>query len=209
MGIVATMIALVLSLLIASAKNSYDTQSTEIEQLATNIVQLDRILVLYGPETNNARVVLRQAVTAARDRIWPKDKDPSGNLDPSVGRGYVETFIDMMEHLSPSTDTQRRAQSSALQIVGALSHTRMLMFEQIGGSISGPLLVVLISWVSVLFLGFGLFARVHVVIVGALIIGSLSVASAVFLILELSEPYAGFMRVSDAAVQSALVQLSR
>jgi hypothetical protein len=93
-------------------------------------------------------------------------------------------------------------------MVGALSHARMLMFEQSSGSISRPLLFVLISWISVLFLGFGLFARVHIVIVGALIIGALSVASAVFLILELSQPYAGFMRVSDAAVQAALVQMS-
>jgi hypothetical protein len=208
MGIVATMVALVLSLLIASAKSSYDTQSTELEQLGTNVVQLDQLLVLYGPETKDARAVLRQAIAAAHDRIWPEDKHLSGNLDTSMGQGYIRTFVDMVEHLSPTTDAQRRAQSSALQMVGSLTHARMLMFEQSAGSISWPLLVVLISWVSVLFAGFGLFARVHAVVVGALIIGALSVASAIFLILELSEPYAGFMRISDAAFQAALVQMS-
>jgi hypothetical protein len=209
MGIVATMIALVLSLLIASAKSYYDTQSTEIEQLAANVVELDRVLVLYGPETAAARIVLRQAITAAHDRVWPSDSITSANLDPSTGRGNVQTFIDMIERLTPTNDAQRRAQAEAFQVVGALSHTRMLMFEQAGGSISWPLLVVLISWVSVLFAGFGLFARVHAVIVGALIIGALSVASAVFLILEFSQPYAGFMRVSDTAIRAALVQMNQ
>ncbi len=208
MGIVATMVALVLSLLIASAKTSYDTQATEIEQLAAGSVQLDRILAIYGSEANPARTVLRQAITAAHDRVWPADTVTPANLDPAVGQAYFRTFVAMIESLSPVNDAQRRAQSEAFQTAGQLSHARMLMFEQSAGSVSWPLLVVLISWVSVLFAGFGLFARVHVVIIGALFIGALSVASAVFLILELSQPYAGFMRVSDHAIRAALVQMS-
>jgi hypothetical protein len=113
-----------------------------------------------------------------------------------------------MENLSPATDTQRHAQSTALQLVAGLSHTRMLMFEQIDGTTSWPLLVVLIFWVSVLFLGFGLFARFQVIVAGTLFIGSLSVASAVFLMLELSQPYQGLLRIPDTPVQAALGQIS-
>jgi hypothetical protein len=209
MGIVATMTALVLSLLIASAKGSYDTQSTDTQEIAAAVVQLDQALALYGPETAIARKELRQAVTDARDRIWPDDENRSANLDPSVSRDAVQAFYNMLENLSPATDVQRHAQSTALQLMASLSRTRMLMYEQSDGTISRPLLVVLIFWVSVLFLGFGLFARFHVIVAGSLFIGALSVASAVFLILELSRPYAGLLRIPDTAVQAALAQLGR
>jgi hypothetical protein len=209
MGIIATMSALVLSLLIASAKSSYDMQSSEIQQLSANVVQLDRALALYGTDAADARKVLRQAVIAAHDRIWPGADRRSVNLDPAAGRGDVQAFFNIMERLTPATDIQRHAQSTALQLVSGLTHTRMLMFEQIDSTISWPLLVVLIFWVSVLFLGFGLFARLQIIVTGTLFIGALSVASAVFLMLELSEPYHGLLQVSDSPVQAALGQISR
>jgi hypothetical protein len=209
MSIVATIAALVLGLLIASAKNSYDTQIAEMEQLATNIVQLDRILILYGPETRGARALLKQTVTATHDRIWPTVGYRTATLDPSVSEDGANIFYDMVTNLSPTTDAQRRAQSAALQLTISLTQTRMLMFEQTGGSISWPLLAVLISWISVLFLGFGLLARLHVTIAVTMIVGALSVASAIFLMLELSQPYQGFMRVSDLPLQTALARIGR
>lgn len=208
MGIIATMAALVLSLLIASSKSSYDMQATEMQQLATNIVQLDGILTLYGPEARDARVFLKRAVSAAHDRIWPPEVNQGGGLDPSASLGDVHSFYDMVERLSPANDSQRRAQAAALQVVGEVTHARMLMYVQLGGSFSWPLLVVLVSWISVLFLGFGLFARVHIISIGALTVGGLSVASAIFLILELSQPYQGLLRISDASVLHALAQMN-
>jgi hypothetical protein len=210
MGVIATMVALVLGLLIASAKSTYDVQSAEIEKLAADIVQLDRILMVYGPDTRDARNLLRQSVAAAHDRIWPADDyHQAANLDPSVSRRDVMTFYGMVENLSPTTDSQRHAQSTALALVGGLAQTRLLMFEQISGSVSLPLLVVLISWISVLFVGFGLFARAHITIAATILVGALSVASAVFLILELSQPYQGFMRIPDTSVRLALEQIAK
>ena len=209
MGIVATMSALVLGLLIASAKNSYDTQATEMQQLAAHVVQLDRVLTLYGPETQRARHLLRQAVAVAHDRIWPPDDRQSATLDPSVSQDDANALYDTIESLSPTTEAQRRAQSAALQMGGELANTRMLMFEQVNGSFSWPLLVVLISWISVLFLGFGLLARFHIVIAVTLIVGALSVASAIFLMLELSQPYQGLMRIPDTALRAALAHMGQ
>jgi hypothetical protein len=210
MGVIATMVALVLGLLIASAKSTYDVQSTEIQKLAADIVQLDRILMVYGPETRDARNLLRQAVSEAHDRIWPvEDHHQAADLDPSVSRRDVIAFDGLVENLSPTTDGQRHAQGAALALVGGLSQTRILMFEQISGSVSLPLLVVLISWISVLFVGFGLFARAHITIAVTILVGALSVASAVFLILELSQPYQGFMRIPDTSVQVALEQIAK
>lgn len=209
MGLIATMAALVLGLLIASAKNSYDTQAAEMQQVAANIVQLDRMLVLYGPETREARDILRQAVTAVHERVWPASDSQPASLDPSLNRDKADAFYEKLENLSPKTEAQRHTQNAALQLGTSLAQTRMLMFEQLGGSVAWPLLMVLVFWVSVLFLGFGLFARFHITIAVALVVGALSVASAVLLILELNQPYQGLMRISDASLRSALAHMDQ
>ena len=149
MGLIATMAALVLGLLIASAKASYDTQATEMQQLGAQIVQMDRMLVLYGPETREIRDSLRQALIDAHDWIWPSDKAQAGNIDPAISRVQADLFYDKLARLSPKTEAQTRAQNTALELAGGLAHTRILMFEQIGGSVAWPLLTVLV------FLGIG------------------------------------------------------
>lgn len=209
MGLIATTAALVLGLLIASAKNSYDTQTTELQQVSATIVQLDRTLALYGPETQDAREGLKRTVTVAIQRVWPADGGQPANLQPSLTREPADAFYGKLRDLSPKTDAQRHAQNSALQLAANLAQTRILMFEQLGGSVSWPLLIILVLWLSVLFLGFGLFARFHITITVTLIIGALSVASAVFLILELSQPYQGLMRIPDTSLRSALAQIDR
>ena len=209
MGLIATMAALVLGLLIASAKSSYDTQAAELQQMSADVAQLDRMLVLYGPETRDIRDILRQTVTVAHQRIWPPEGSQPPNLDPSLGRGQVDAFFAKLQNLAPKTDTQSRTQNAAWQLAASLTQIRMLMYEQLGGSVSWPLLVVLIFWVSVLFTGFGLFARFNVTIIVAFIVGALSVAGAIFLILELNQPYAGLIRLSDAPILSALASMDR
>jgi hypothetical protein len=209
MGLIATLAALVLGLLIASAKTSYDTQAAEMQQLAASIMQLDRMLVLYGPETREARDALKQAVTEVHQTIWPASNSQRANLDPSLNRNQADIFYEKLESLSPKTEAQRNAQNAALQLGTTLAQTRMLMFEQVNGSIAWPFLMILVFWVSVLFLGFGLFARFHITIAVALIVGALSVSSAVFLILELNTPYQGMMQLSDAAFRNALSHIDR
>ena len=209
MGLIATMAALVLGLLIASAKGSYDTQTTEIQQIAANLVQLDRMLDLYGPEARDTRDSLKQTVFVGLQRIWPAETGQRVDLALSGTRGQADAFYAQLQNLTPRNDSQRRAYDAALQLAANLGQLRVLMFEQSGGSVSWPLLTVLVFWVSVLFLGFGLFTRFHVTIAVALIVGALSVASAVFLILELSQPFEGLMRVSDLPLRSALAQMGR
>jgi hypothetical protein len=209
MGLIATMAALVLGLLIASAKSSYDMQATEIQQVATDIVQLDRMLALYGPETRETRVVLRQMVLTAYQQVWPADDRQPANLDPSITQGQVNTLYEALQNLSPKTDAQHRIQDMALQLGAGVSHVRTLMFEQLGASFSWPLLLVLVFWVSMLFLGFGMFARFNITVTAALFVGALSVACAIFLILELNQPYAGLMRVSSAPIRGALARMAQ
>jgi hypothetical protein len=111
--------------------------------------------------------------------------------------------------LSPTTDTQRFIQKRALEIGGELRHTRALMLEQANSSIAWPFLAVLVYWISMLFVGFGLFARTNATVILALVIEALSVSSAIFLILELNRPYLGLMHISDAPLRNALAQIGR
>jgi hypothetical protein len=209
MGIIATMSALVLGLLIASAKGEYDAQKNDMRQLSANIVQLDRLLASYGPEAREARAELRTNLIAVHRRIWPESETQSADLDPAASRGQANEFYETVQNLSPNTDSQHRVQEAALQLTSSIFQTRMLMFEQLGGAVSWPLLAVLISWVTMLFLGFGMFARPHATMVVTLVIGAFSVASAVFLIIELSQPYQGFMRIPDTAFRSAMALITQ
>ena len=207
MGLIGTMAALVLGLLIASAKSSYDTQSGELVQLAAQIVQLDRILSAYGPEATEARAQFRSAVEVAVDRIWPSDRPGSANLALPGNANVPTTSYAMIANLEPRTAVQRVAQSRALEIAIDLSKTRVLMYEQSGSSISWPFLVVLVFWLLILFMGFGLFAPTNTTVIVTLLVGALSVSGAIFLILELDEPYVGLMHLSSAPLRNALAQI--
>jgi Protein of unknown function (DUF4239) len=209
MGLIATMAALVLSLLIASAHSSYDTQESEVRQLAVHLGLLDRILAHYGPEAADARTVLREVVVADVARIWPDDGAGTANMPAPEIRVRGEDVFSMVAKLSPRTDEQRFAQGRALQLLTDMANTRRLMSEQAGGSLSWPFFVVLVFWLVVLFLGFGLFARFNATVYAAYFVGAVSVAGAIFLILEMNRPYSGLMKISSAPMRNALEQVGK
>jgi hypothetical protein len=203
MGLIATMAALVLGLLIASANSSYETQSSELQQVSAAIVELDGILAQYGSEANDSRHRLRVAVLAAANKIWSKDGVQFDKLTPVANHPEAAAFYESIAKLSPTTDTQRFIQKRAPEISGELRHARALMLEQANSSIAWPFLAVLVYWISMLFVGFGLFARTNAAVILALVIGALSVSRAIFLILELNRPYLGLMHISDAPLRNA------
>ena len=206
MALVGTMSALVLGLLVASAKSSYDTQSTELTGMSSDAVLLDRVLAHYGPEAMEARSQLRSAVSSFIDESW--SKGPAGSaLEPPGLQG--ETLYDQVEDLSPKDDTQRSIKAEALSLVLALGHTRWLIYEQRLGSVSVPLLVILIFWLTITFVSFGLFAPTNATVVVSLFASALSVSGAVFLILAMYTPYSGIIQISSEPLRVALSQLGR
>ena len=209
MGLIATMSALVLSLLIASANSSYDRQSSELKVLSANVLLLDRTLKFYGPGAKEARDGLRDAIRQTHDRIWSPDGVRPENLDSRATRNSVNASIEQLLRLSPKTDAERMMQSRAVQESESITQSRLAMFEQLGSSISWPFLTVLVFWICVLFVGFGLFARFNPTVTVALVVGALSVAGAIFLILELSEPYRGLMRISDEPLRNVIGQIDQ
>lgn len=206
MGVIGTMAALVLGLLIASAKSSYDAQNSAVTQMAANFMLLDRVLAHYGPETKEARDLLRPTVAGVLDRIWPEDNQRSAALAPS---GRAEEFFDKIEELAPRTDSQRSLRDRALQIGTDIGHTHWLMFEQAGASIPTPFLVVLVMWLTIIFASFGLFAPRNATVIATQFVCALSVSAAIFLILELEQPFEGLLQISSAPLQNASAHLGQ
>lgn len=208
MGLVATMTALVLGLLVASTKASYDTEKGEITQIAATIIYLDRILVRYGPESGPARQMLRHTVENAIIRIWPDAKLKSAHARPDPSMSWSEALPVAIQDLTPQNDAQRAAKSEAARIAGDLGQLRWLLFEQMETSVSIPMLVVVVCWLAILFFSFALFAPVNGTAIGALVVAAASVAGAIFLILELDHPFDGFIRISSQPLQSSLAELA-
>jgi hypothetical protein len=206
MGLIATMAALVLGLLIASAKSSFDTQNAELTDMSSKIVLLDRILAHYGPDAKEARDALRSSVVGALDSLSAKSfavPSQSG----SVPNG--EVLYDKIQGLSPKDDAQRSMQAQALSIMVGVGQTRWLLAAQKGNSVSVPMLVVLVAWLTIIFISFGLFAPRNATVVASLLVSALSVSGAVFLILEMYSPYAGMIHVSGAPLRAALAHLGQ
>jgi len=207
MGLLATMAALVLGLLIGSAKGSYDTQSNEVTQLAANVALLDRALAHYGPEAKDSRDLLRRSVARMVDQMWPKSGSEAAELNPAATG--AEGLYDKIQALSPQSEVQRSLRAEALRIATDVGRTRSLLFAQAGRSIPLPFLLILVFWVAVIFVSFGLFAPFNTTVVTALFVGALSVSGAIFLILELDQPFQGLIQISSASLRSILANLGQ
>ena len=205
-GIIGTMAALVLGLLVASARGSYDAQSDEMMDFSSRIVLLDRVLAHYGPEAKDARDLLRDVVARMVDRMWVERSGYSESKRIVTGG---EVMYDKIQELSPRDEAQRLLKTQALNLVLALSQTRWLMFEQRGRSISVPLLMMLVFWLTINFVSFGLFAPRNGTVITTLLLCAVAVSGAIFLILEMYEPYTGLIHISSEPLRSALEQLGR
>jgi hypothetical protein len=209
MGLIATMAALVLGLLTASAKSSFDTLDSEIKQGAANVVLLDRVLAQYGPETNETRDLLRQTVAYRLAQTWPDDASRSTRVEAPQTTPSVEGLQGRIRQLAPQNDAQRWLQSQALTLSGDLAAARWLIFAQAGNSLPVPFVVVLVLWLAVLFASFGLMAPRNATVIAALMLCALSVAGSIFLILEMSRPLEGVIKVSGAPLRYALSHLGQ
>jgi len=206
-GLIATMSALVLGLMVASAKSAYDSEKSLFTQMSVKIVLLDRGLAKYGPEAKEARDLLKNLVGRMLAQIWPEDGSRHADLDPRAAR--AEALYDKIQELSPKTEAQRAVQTQLLSMAVDIGQTRWLLFQQAGSSISTPFLVVVVFWLSVIFASFGLFAPANATTIATLLLCALSVAGALFLIMELDHPFDGMIQVPSTPLRNALDQLGQ
>ncbi len=202
LGVIATMTALVVGLLLASAKTSRDATERELTLFSADLVLLDRNLAQYGPETDAARDLLRRYTAFKIASIWP-----GGAADPSGWR-LLEDVQERLRTLTPTTASQRFIQPRALQISGELAQTRWLLNEQTG-SMPVPFFMVITSWLAIIFTSCGIFAPRNAVVITVLFFCALSISGALFLILDMAQPFKGFIRISSAPLQNALGMLGQ
>ena len=212
MGLVATMTALLLGLVTAAAKNSFDSQDVAIKNAAAGMLTLDRLLARYGPETQPIRQEFRQIVAARLEEVWPSDGKSSGLqalLAQAQTTPAAEKLEDEILRLQPQTDTQRWLKTEALKITEEVLRTRWRVLSNVSGSVPRTFLVVVIFWLSMTFGSFGLSAPRNATVVTVFVISTLSVAAAVFLILELDGPFAGIVKISSEPFRYALANLGK
>ena len=207
-GLIATIAGLVLGLLIASANGTYETKTSQVRQLTANIVLLDATRAQYGPETNAARNLLRRVLPGLADRIWRENRSGAGKTEAFEAGTAALALYDEILKLSPQNDAQRSLQARAIDTSNELAKTRLLLFTTAGGAIPMPFLVVLIAWLAIIFASFSLFADNNATTIAALCIFSVSAAAAIFLILELSQPFTGLMVISPEPLRDALAPLA-
>jgi hypothetical protein len=206
-GLMATLSALVIGLLIASAKSNFDTQDAALRRFSANVILLDRQLEHYGPEAKPARDLLRSYTAFAIHATWPAEA--SERVEAGDGWNRIEDIQDSTRRIEPRSDGDRWLQSRALLLSDRLARTHWRFDVESGHSIPGPFLVVLVVWLVVIFASFGLFAPRNATVYATLIVCSLSVAGAVVLILEMDEAFGGMIQVSSAPMREALAQLGR
>ena len=206
MGLIGTISALVLGLLVASAKSSFDAQRNGLAQLSANIVLLDRIFAHYGPEAKACRAQLKEMVTNMLAQVWPENPAEGSNVEPTAAS---ESLYERIQELTPKNESQRALQAAAIKTGMDIAQARWLLSAQKSSSIPLPFLVVLVFWLALLFASFSMFARPNLTVLIALLLAALSVAGAIFLILELDRPFGGFIQLSSDPVQRALGQLGR
>ncbi len=204
-GLIATIAALVLELLIAAAKTSFDTQTGQVRQITADLILLDNILAQYGPEARPVREQLRSTVGPFADQLWHEKE--TATTGPFETDGSAEQVYLEIQKLSPHDNLQRSLQSRAVQISNDLAQVRFLLFVESENLIPAPFLGVLAVWLMIIFASFSLFSPLNVTVFTCLFLFALSAACAIYLILELSRPFTGLMMISSVPLRNALAPL--
>ena len=205
-GLVGTMAALLLGLLVASAKGSYDTEKSEVTQMAAKVAYLDRVLALYGPESQHAREQLKGAVAASIARMWPSEKMLGLPSEPAT---INVQLYNALQELSPQTESQKYLKAQALGVYTDLGQTRWLLVQQTERSLALPFLATVIFWLSTTFVSYGLMAPRNATVIAALLLGAFSISVAFFLILELEHPFDGIIQISSGPMRTVFEQIAR
>lgn len=207
LGFLATLSALVMGLVISSSKASYDTRNEMVHNAAALIVQLDASLRQIGPAADQVRRAARQDVAATIDQIWPTAGGAAEVPNAEATKNRVGGIQKMLFDLPVTNEQQRAAQANALKAVADLAQINAVSFTQRGSGVIAPLLSVVACWMMLNIAGWNLFAPHNRMVVAVNVVCSLSVASAIFLILELDQPFNGVIRISDAPMRAAHLKL--
>jgi hypothetical protein len=206
-GLLTLLLALVLGLLIWTSYGVSNTQKAELQLLSARALEADLELKQYGPEAERGRDLLRTELIWAHEQFWGEEDSKSEVYEASYKN--MASMSDFLTSLKPETDAQRQLLGAAGQHYGSIGEVRLQMSLQLIDPISWPLIITVIAWSCLLFCGFGLLSRANPTTLTVLAIGSCAVASAIFLILELSQPYTSLLKISPAGLEQVIVDLDK
>jgi hypothetical protein len=204
-GLIGTIAALVLGLLIASAKSSHDMQKAQVRQMTANIILLDSLLAEFGREARAPRGLLRRVVVSLVDRGW--NNRWTHIAAPFEASSEAEALNAQIQQLCRQTEAQHSLHARMIKVTTEMWRTRLLLFTEKDDALPMPFLVVLVFWLTIIFVSFTLFAAPSPVVIGALLIFALSATGAIYLILELSQPFGGLMQIRRDQLRNALLPL--
>lgn len=208
-GLLATMSALVLGLLVSSAKGTFDSTNAELEGAAAKVVEFDRVLARYGPEAQPIRTQLKHNYEQVLQSLASRDRARLALLDSPAAISRSEALQQQVADLSPTTDNQRSLKATALQMMDAVFAARWLTLLKANQSIPPVMLVILITWLSIIFGSFGLFAPRNGTIVVVLAMCAVSAAATILLVEELNRPLDGLISVSLEPMQHTMMRLGQ
>jgi hypothetical protein len=208
-GMISLMAALVLGLLVSSAKSHFDSAEEAMTAGGAKVILLDRALAQYGAESQAVREHLRRAVAAGIEMMWPGEHGATSGLVALERANAMERMMDEIRALEPRTDAQRALQAQAQQLGNELLLSRWLQIEEAQTSLPAGLLEVLLFWLTTLYVSFGLLAPRNATVLAVLLVGAASLATAVFLILEMNDPMGGLVQVSSGPMRKAFEHLGR
>jgi len=205
-GVVALLLALVLGLLIWTSYGVFANQQAESQTLSITTLQLDYLLEQYGPESGPGRMGIREAVRRSRDRYF-SGRSPDTELSFALAREKLHSIDSFFSALHPEDEERKQLLSAAKPLATSIVATQLLMSRQLVNPVPKLLIVMVQIWTSLLFLGYGFMGNVTVVAAVANACGSFAIASAIFLIIEFSEPYSGIFRISPEAIDKVIAEL--
>jgi hypothetical protein len=208
-GLVSTMAALVLGLLISSAKGSFDTMNSEIVRSAASVVRLDRVLAKYGPETQGIRALLKNNFGTTLGVLSSGDTSRLALLKTADSIGPGEDVQREIEELSPHNAIQRQLQLRARQLADDALGSRWLALLQEKGSLPTPLLVLLVSWLAIIFGTFGALAPRNGTVIVTLLMCAIAASGAILVIMEMKMPLGGVVRISLEPMRAAFAVLGQ
>lgn len=206
LGLVATMSALLLGLLVSSAKGAYDSQRQQVDELAAKVSLLDRVLELYGAETATVRQDLKSAVESAIVRAWPEVAGAHSDLRVDVSGG--DAIYVALQQLMPADETQRELKAKAADLALELAEGRALLVSRALAGVSTALLVIVVGWFVITFFGFSVLAPRNAVATTALAIAGAAVSGAILLLLEYYEPFDGLIQISSDPLAASISRIS-
>ncbi len=206
-GLLTLLLALVLGLLIWTSYGVTQTQKSELQLLTARALEFNLEMKQYGPQAQKARDLLRTEMVWAHEQFWGEERAKADAVNvTSTNMATMDAFL---TGLTPETEMQKRLLGAAAQHYAAIGETRLLMSLQLVDPVSWPLILTVIGWSCLLFCGYGVLSRPNATTIATLGLGGAAVASAMFLILEMSQPYTSSIQLSPTLIEQVILDVGQ